>query len=1140
MNKLKATLLALALLTGMTASPEFAAYQNSTKICAESEDSSSVFEYVQDEYTLIYSTNGNEATICSCTCKDKNLPIYMRDYISKLEIPEKIDGYTVTEIGDDALEGIMYKELSLPETIRKLGNNSLGSNSYSELDTFTFPRDTEEIGDNVFSGLYASKIVIPAKVSSISKYAFTNNYNFEVEPENKYFHIYQNALMSSDNKNLIKYCGNKETFSYYVPDGTVEIYPHAFEYANISSIRIPDSVETIGSSAFSSCRVTNITLPNKLTRIEDYTFAYTLLTQISLPESVEYIGRNAFTCSDLENITIPKNIKKIEDFSFSRCDCLEEISLPEGLESIGRAAFSECRMLRTVSLPDTLKTIGDEAFSESGLTGTVSIPAGLTTLPQSAFMYTNISGYEIPEENKYYSSENNILFDKEKKTVIHCPSQNSIKSCVLPETVTSIENGAFYKCENIIRITIPDEVETIGSYTFYENTSLESIKFPAELKTIEEAAFAACTRLHDIKLPSKLEEIQRRAFEETAIETINIPESVTSLSNYAFEFCSGLKTIRISPYLHNFDIVIDADIEFYEDDSVSIKDGVVYSKDMTVLINYPAFNKNENNEFTVPDCVTQIADNAFKGSSLRKITLSKNISSIGDYAFANCTKLEETDYNGCTPKLGKGIFAGCRMLYRIDLPENITVIPENTFVECTGIYSARIPDGTKTLESGSMPCILSQVYIPSSVTKISEDAFATDHLSVISGESGSYAEKFASENNIKFVSDSKETDGDVNGDGKINIIDLIKLKSYFISESKDSTIKSDINGDGKTSVIDLVKLINILHGINDNVGYKNIEVTREKLFCKANTNYYNEKSSEFITDEKELESTFANYFSTRSDITEYTEKYSGYLDDYVIYTNLYHQTLPNSVPVLDAQVYSIDDNQMTFKITDIPEREYSSNDTMDAYLFTVLMPRSIYNGQKVNYVYDQQVVFADKPVIYLYPEEETTINVKVELDDRSEFSCTYPEYPKETGWTVTAEPDSTLYYENNSYPYLFWEAATTREWDMSEGFVVRGEDTKEFFREKLSFLGLEPLEYTEFISFWAPKMENNKYNLISFQTDDYEEMAKLIVTPEPESIQRVFMTYKPLDEWTEIPEQKLTPFRRSGYTLIEWGGSEVK
>ncbi len=169
MNKLKATLLTLALLTGMTASPEFAQYQNSTKICAESESGSAVFEYVQDEYTLNYTINGNEAAICSCLCTDMYQPAYMREYISKLEIPEKIDGYTVTEICDNALENIMFKELSLPETIRKFGSNSLGNISYIKLDTFTFPRDTEEIGDNVFSCLYASKIVIPAKVSSISK-----------------------------------------------------------------------------------------------------------------------------------------------------------------------------------------------------------------------------------------------------------------------------------------------------------------------------------------------------------------------------------------------------------------------------------------------------------------------------------------------------------------------------------------------------------------------------------------------------------------------------------------------------------------------------------------------------------------------------------------------------------------------------------------------------------------------------------------------------------------------------------------------------------------------------------------------------------------------------------------------------------
>ena len=1140
MNKLKATLLSLALLVGMAAQPEFVHYENYSKIYAEASDSASVLKYVTDEYTLDYTVNGNEAKIVLCTDKDIDRPIYERNWITNLEIPEKIDGYTVTEIGDNALRNSMYKKLTLPDTIRKLGNYSLGSNSFSYDETFTFPRDTEEIGDHVITDMYAKKIVIPAKVSSISRYAFEDNYTFEVDSDNEYYHIYKNALMSSDNKQLIKYNGKDETMSYYVPTGTEEIFPYAFKYTSISIIRIPDSVTTIGESAFYCSDVSSVTLPKSLTKIEDNTFSCTNITQITLPDSLESIGKNAFSASDLKSVNIPENIKTIAENAFSRCDYLEEVTFHEGLESIGASAFDQCLNLKTVSFPDSLKTISGSAFSETGLT-TVSIPAGVSCIDTNAFAFSDyISAFDVNKGNENYSSENGILYNKDKTILIQCPSSSSITSCILPDTVTSIADKAFYKCVNLKSIIIPDSVEVIDEYTFYNCESLESVKLSSGLKTIKMAAFSQCTGLKEVELPSGLEVIEERAFVGTAIESISIPESVGKIDNTTFSNCRNLKTIKISPYLHNFEALYsnkDISIEFYEDDSLIIKDNVVYSKDMTALVNYPVFKANDTYEFTVPESVTKIYDKAFEGVALRKITLSKNTASIGNSAFSNCQLLEEIDYNGSNPELGKGLFFGCNMLYRLELPENISVIPENAFDECTGIYSAKIPDGVTEIKSGSMPCILEEVYIPSSVTKISEDAFNFYNLSVICGEKDSYAEKFASDNNIKFVVDSEKFDGDVNGDGKTNIIDLIKLKSYLIGNEKTGSLNSDINKDGKVSVIDLVKLINILHGMNDVSGYKDIQITRERINSESvYKSYY--KETDFITNEAELESSLDNYFKDSSVSKEYIEKYSPYLDEYVIYVHMQSLQFDYSVPVLDANIYSIAEGQMKFKITEIPPRYYAEK--YPTYLYTVLVPKSLYNGQSVNYIYDQQVAFAAKPVIYLYPEEETTINVKVELDEKSKFACTYPEYPEETGWTVTAEPDSTLYDENGSYPYLFWEAATTREWDMSEGFVVKGEDTREFLKEKLVYLGLEPTEYTEFISFWAPKMENSKYNLIAFQTDDYEEMAKLIVTPEPESVQRVFMTYKALDEWTEVPEQKLTPFERSGYTLIEWGGSEVK
>lgn len=178
----------------------------------------------------------------------------------------------------------------------------------------------------------------------------------------------------------------------------------------------------------------------------------------------------------------------------------------------------------------------------------------------------------------------------------------------------------------------------------------------------------------------------------------------------------------------------------------------------------------------------------------------------------------------------------------------------------------------------------------------------------------------------------------------------------------------------------------------------------------------------------------------------------------------------------------------------------------------------------------------DKPVIYLYPEEEMEVSVRLTLDGN--LTCTYPAYGD--GWTVIAQPDGMLTdAKGQTYSYLYWEGQTNTRFDLSEGFCVRGADTAAFLEDALEKLGLNRRETNEFIVYWLPLMEQNPYNVISFQTDCYTDSAQLEINPAPDTLIRVFMAWKAVEEYVQLPAQELTAPQRQGFTAVEWGGTEI-
>ena len=327
--------------------------------------------------------------------------------------------------------------------------------------------------------------------------------------------------------------------------------------------------------------------------------------------------------------------------------------------------------------------------------------------------------------------------------------------------------------------------------------------------------------------------------------------------------------------------------------------------------------------------------------------------------------------------------------------------------------------------------------------------------------------------------------GDVNSDGEFTMADLVLLRKWLLAvpDTKLANWKAaDFSNDGKLDIFDLCLM--------------------KDEIIKKDTRFY-------IEPDTRLE------YGMRCTVNwEGLELYQGPDESYGVIN-----TIPNNTPL----------SEMGF--------QEGNNDWMfTKYKGQYGWIKTRINGHSTIY-YN---LVAAKPVIYLYPEDETDVHVELELTE-SDLSTTYPKY--NNGWDVTAYPDGTLLNKADSthHKYLFWDAVNCRtRFDFSKGFCVAGSDTESFLKEKLTYMGLTEEEMNEFIVYWLPLMEHNKYNLISFQGDVYTDSAKLEITPAPDSLLRIFMAYVPLEEAVETEPQQLEAFERNGFTVVEWGGSEIK
>ena len=389
-----------------------------------------------------------------------------------------------------------------------------------------------------------------------------------------------------------------------------------FKDYEIRKATVEYGITSIGESAFLGCRgMTELTLPNSVTSIGGNAFeGCNGLTELILPNSVTSIGNAAFFgCSSLTELILPNSVTSIGDSAFEGCSGLTELTLPNSVTSIGGNAFEGCSGLTELTLPNGVTSIGDSAFSGcSGMTELI-LPNSVTSIGNYAF--SDCSGLEkitVDRGNKRYDSWgncNSIIETGTNTLIVGC------KNSVIPNSVRSIGDCAFYGRSGLTKLTLPNSVTSIGDGAFCGCTGLTELTLPNSVTSIGDCAFYGCSGLTELILPN----------------------SVRSIGDIAFTYCSGLEKITVESGNSCYDS---------RDNCNSIID----TEFNTLIVGC----KNS----VIPNSVTSIGYYAFYGcSGLTELTLPDSVSSIGDGAFICCSDLSKiTSLAEIPPMCGSGVF----------------------------------------------------------------------------------------------------------------------------------------------------------------------------------------------------------------------------------------------------------------------------------------------------------------------------------------------------------------------------------------------------------------------------------------------------------------------------------------------------
>lgn len=463
---------------------------------------------------------------------------------------------SVTKIGKAAFsECSSLVSLEIPKNVTEIGSGAFyGCSSLKEIEV---PEGVRTIESSTFYGCSLEKLVIPSTVTEIKSQAIYQCGNYEGE--------FEFVFLPSKDGVYIEEMG---VDGLYPTSITGYWMPETVQLDRVISVGIPDGVTTLqegwANDLFVYSRPSDIDtlkIPESLQNVDYEAFNNFpgLIRRLITTHVPSYSGD---LMKYVTEIIIPEGTTDLPYYAFSGVGSVTKLSIPEGIQSFDNAVFAGFSSLESISIPASVKTI----YSRNGRV----FPTG------------NLKEILLAPGNQNFVVENGILYNKDKTRVVAAPSKANLGNVVLPDSVNTIDCGAFKQCESLTSILIPNGVTNLESEVFAGCTALSSVTLPTELNVIGLYAFQGCTSLKSIKLPDAVHEIPYYAFEGcTALSFVILPAELEIIEESAFRGCSSLK------------------------------------------------------EIALPIGVTQIGASAFSGcTALKQISIPENVMSIGRDAFA--------------------------------------------------------------------------------------------------------------------------------------------------------------------------------------------------------------------------------------------------------------------------------------------------------------------------------------------------------------------------------------------------------------------------------------------------------------------------------------------------------------------------